>query len=121
MREVKKGLCNELYKIWADEETDGDPDEYNILQNGDKDDKILGRINFQAGPIQVAGVNGIQVEDLLKICIDRLEIFQSRLYPCQYNCQYNKYAIEACKAALDNLDERTKDRLLRGAEGRSEK
>jgi len=117
MREVKKGLCNELYKIWANEETDGDPDEYNILQNGDKDDKILGRINFQAGPIQVAGVNGIQVEDLLKICIDRLEIFQSGLYPCRYN----KYAIEACKAALDNLDERTKDRLLRGAEGRSEK
>lgn len=73
----------------------------------------LAEIRFQKGPIQEHGVNGIQIEDLLAICIDRLEGFQSG----EFFCQYNKMALMRIKNAVKHLNRRTNDRIRRGVEG----
>ena len=71
---------------------------------------------FQNGPIQTAGVNGITQEVLLAIVIDRLRSFQAGPFPCDENAE----ALGYCEMALDFLKERTKMRLARGVEGKSE-
>ena len=73
-------------------------------------------IVFQNGPIQTAGVNGITQEVLLAIVIDRLRSFQAGPFPCDENAE----ALDYCEMALDFLKERTKMRLARGVEGKSE-
>jgi len=75
----------------------------------------LGSINFQNGPIQEYGVNGIQNEDLLAIVIDRLQGFQSG----KFACRDNAIALTKCEEALLWLRKRTSDRQQRGVEGRS--
>ena len=72
-------------------------------------------INFQNGPIQEAGVNGITQEALLAIVIDRLRSFQAGPFPCEENAECLSY----CEMALDILKERTRMRLARGVEGKS--
>lgn len=74
---------------------------------------ILGSINFQNGPIKEAGVNGIMQEDLIAICIDRLQGFQSG----QYACRENAIALTKLEEALMWLRKRTQDREDRGVEG----
>lgn len=78
-------------------------------------DITLGFINFQNGPIKDNnyGVNGVQNEDLLAIVIDRLEGFQSG----PYKCGDNALALDALRAAMGYLQQRTKDRIARGVEG----
>ncbi len=73
-------------------------------------------ILFQNGPIQEHGVNGITQEVLLAIVIDRLRSFQEGPYPCEANAQ----ALAGCEMALHCLKERTRDRLSRGVEGKTE-
>jgi hypothetical protein len=71
---------------------------------------------FQNGPIQEAGVNGITQEALLAIVIDRLRSFQAGPYPSPEN----KMAMGFCELALEQLQIRTKNRLARGVEGKTE-
>ena len=73
-------------------------------------------INFQNGPIQEAGVNGITQEVLLAIVIDRLRSFQAGPYPSPEN----KMALSFCELALGQLQARTKDRLSRAVEGKTQ-
>ena len=82
----------------------------------EKDLKLLGLLGFQKGPIQEAGVNGLQNEDLLAIVIDRLTGFQSG----EFACNQNALALSACLTAIRTLDERTADRKARNVEGKSE-
>jgi len=77
--------------------------------------QIAGVVNFQNGPIQESGVNGIQNEDLLAIVIDRLQGFQSG----QYACERNEKALTSCLDALKNLEERTAERKARNVEGKN--
>lgn len=70
---------------------------------------------FQNGPIQEAGVNGITQEALLAIVIDRLQSFQEGPFPSVQNAE----ALERCREALWILQERTRDRLARGVEGKT--
>lgn len=72
-------------------------------------------ILFQNGPVKEHGVNGISIESLLAICIDRLEGFQSGAYANGYN----QVALNNCREALNSLKQRTKDRQRRGVEGTS--
>ena len=76
----------------------------------------LTRIEFQNGPIQEAGVNGVSNEALLAIVIDRLESFQHGPFACEDNAN----ALTAADVALQWLQRRTRERLARGVEGRSE-
>ena len=71
------------------------------------------KLEFQNGPINEAGVNGITHEALLAILIDRMEGFQSG----QFANDYNQRALDNLKSAQDELLARTKERMSRGVEG----
>ena len=73
-------------------------------------------LNFQNGPINEAGVNGITQEALIAILIDRMEGFQSG----QYANDFNGRALNHLRSAQDELLARTKERMNRGVEGTSQ-
>jgi len=77
----------------------------------------LARIKFQNGPIKENGVNGITLEALLAIGIDRLRSFQNGPFPCQENA----IALMHCEEALEWLQKRTLARIKRGVEGTNQK
>lgn len=83
----------------------------------DEDDSTadveLAKIQFQNGPIQEAGVNGISNEALLAIVEDRLLGFQSGMYACRENA----LALTKLQEAMMWLHKRTRDREARGVEG----
>ncbi len=70
-------------------------------------------INFQNGPIDEVGVNGLTQEVLMAICIDRLRSFQSGLY----SCRENALALTKLEEAQHWLHSRTRSRMSRGVEG----
>ena len=74
-------------------------------------------ILFQNGPIKEFGVNGVTQEALLAIIIDRLRSFQAG----PFSCQDNQLALSCCESALGLLQKRTRDRMARGVEGKTEK
>ena len=77
---------------------------------------VCHHINFQNGPIAEAGVNGLTNETLLAIVIDRLRSFQAGPFACRENLM----ALSRFEEGLYFLHDRTRDRLRRGVEGRSE-
>ncbi len=70
-------------------------------------------IDFQCGPLQEAGPNGITDEALLAIVADRLDGFQQG--PFQHD--QNGVALAFILRALDALKTRTRERQERGVEG----
>lgn len=70
-------------------------------------------IEFQNGPIQEVGTNGITQEVLLAIVIDRLQCFQKG----PYSCRENAIALTKIEEAVHWLHHRTKARVARGVEG----
>jgi hypothetical protein len=76
---------------------------------------IACEVNFQNGPIQEYGVNGVQNEDLLAIVIHRLQGFQSG----NFACRENAIALTKIQEALMWLEKRTADRKNRGVEGKN--
>lgn len=100
MDESGAGGANHLYKITGF---------YGLEMSG-----IM--IHFQNGPIQEVGVNGITNEALLAIVIDRLRSFQAGPFPSKGN----ELALVNCERALHWLKQRTRERLDRGVEGKTE-
>lgn len=80
-------------------------------------DDVATDINFQNGPIQETGVNGISGEALLAVVIDRLRSFQAG----EYKCRENAVALTKLEESLMWLQKRTRDRLARGVEGTNQK
>lgn len=74
-------------------------------------------IRFQNGPIAEAGVNGLTLEALLAILIDRMEGFQGG----PYASADNQEALDAMRTAQTALQRRTLARMARGVEGTHEK
>lgn len=72
-------------------------------------------IHFQKGGIVEAGINGCSIEDLIAICIDRLNCFQAGLF----RCRENALAKTKLEESMMWLDARTRDRRKRGVEGNS--
>ena len=70
---------------------------------------------IQNGPIKEAGVNGCQVDTLIYAAKTILEGLNKN-----YPCIENSMAINKLQAALDWLNERTKNRQERGVEGISQ-
>ena len=70
-------------------------------------------IEFQKGPVQKVGYNGLTNEILLAIVYDRLKAFELGDHPSPNNA----LALIAVKKALDALNTRTVDRVSRGVEG----
>lgn len=73
-------------------------------------------IKFQDGLILEVGRNGLQVEEALQQCIDRLKKYQNEV-----PCRENTLAITKIEEAILWLEKRTKDRQARGVEGTKEK
>jgi hypothetical protein len=71
-------------------------------------------IKFQNGPVPDKGHNGLTIEALIAICIDRLECFQAGPYPNQFNAAAEKHL----RHALSELHQRTWERKKRGVEGK---
>jgi hypothetical protein len=74
---------------------------------------VLMRVEFQDGPIQEVGINGVQQEHLLAIVADRLRSFQAG----PFSNRYNGIALTKTEEALMWLQRRTVDRIRRGVEG----
>ena len=92
--------------------------EYQIRKwEKDQEDIELCNVQFQNGPIQEAGINGISNEALLAIVEDRLTGFQSGVY----SCRENALAVTKIQEAMMWLHKRTRDRVARGVEGTHEK
>ena len=70
-------------------------------------------INFQNGPINEAGINGVTQEVLLAIVADRLRSFQAG----PYSSRYNALALTKVEEAMLWLHKRTLERMQRGVEG----
>ncbi len=77
------------------------------------DDPAMLFVQFQFGPIQEVGINGVQQEHLLAIVADRLTSFQTGPFANDYNAE----ALEHVNAALAALKRRTTDRIARKVEG----
>lgn len=70
-------------------------------------------INFQNGPINENGVNGVTQEVLLAIVADRLRGFQAGPFACKSNA----CALTHIEEAMHWLQQRTIERMRRGVEG----
>lgn len=74
-------------------------------------------IHFQNGPIQKYGMNGVQVPDLIGICVARLELV-SRFGKAGVPDHETQQAINKLMEANMWLDARTQRRIAEGTEGR---
>lgn len=129
MREItthKGNVVNNAIRVTAEDErgSDGanhvyrvcvpvlDPAEKHVAENS-KRMQTYCDIHFQNGPVGEVGVNGITHESLLAVLIDRLRCFQNGLF----SCRENALALTKLEEALHWLNERTKNRVVRGVEG----
>ncbi len=71
------------------------------------------QLNFQNGPVAVAGVNGLTHEVLLAIVVDRLKSFQAGPFAGRENA----LALTKIEEAQHWLFARTLERMQRGVEG----
>lgn len=70
-------------------------------------------IKFQSGPIKEHGENGVQIEDVLQVAIDRLRFVNGLMA-----CRENSVALTHIETALLWLNKRTAERKKQGVEGR---
>ena len=110
MDEPGAGGANHAYEIsWDRQASHPDGTQFFVHEHA--------YVRFQNGPIKENGVNGVTQEALLAIVIDRLRSFQAG----PFSCGENQNALEHCKAALDMLKHRTRERIARGIEGTTQK
>ena len=119
MTEITPKGSNPQIWVFENEEDPNSENKYyqiRILSGlGQVTKNILG-VDFQEGPIQSYGINGVQNEDLLKILIHRLQVFQKG----KFSCRENAIAITKMEEALMWLNKRTEDRKNRNVEGKYE-
>lgn len=129
MKQVKHDLLTENYtRVYHEDEKDmknGAPHNFVVTKKlTAEEEEFLGvreqaltEVNFQNGPIKVAGVNGVNNEDLIIMVISRLEHFQKG----EYACRENAVAITKLEEALMWLRKRTINRERRNVKGTHEK
>lgn len=88
------------------------PMSYDIVHSAT--DKVVNTINFQKGPVQEVGLNGVFLEDLLLIAIDQIEHFQNS----DFACEENDDTLRSLRAALATTRARQYERQLRGVQGK---
>lgn len=91
----------------------GAPVQYFVSMMRDSGDMYSLQLQFQNGPLQETGPNGISNEALLAIVEDRLMCFQQGAFACVENAK----ALESVRDALVVLKARTLERTKRGVEG----
>ena len=70
-------------------------------------------IQLQDGPIGEVGVNGCQIDEVVKYCRDKITEFNQ----APYACRENSMAITKLDECLMWLQRRTENRTARGVEG----
>lgn len=89
----------------------GAPNLYSVtVPNGNP---IRTYLNFQNGPINEVGINGLTNEVLLAVVMDRLRCYQAG----PFRCGENQAALMHITEGLAQLHSRTAERLKRGVEG----
>lgn len=91
---------------------DADLDKGTIAYDGAAGGALRVDLQFQHGPVQDNGINGIQNEEVLELEILRLRALNDR-----FPCRENSIAITHIEAALLWLRERTRVRQAQGVEG----
>ena len=100
---------------WA-VEYDGEADK-GVIVGGTLTGEVLAsqEVQFQHGPIQENGVNGIQNEEMLELLTSRLRYLNSK-----FPCRENSIAITHLEEAAMWLRKRTATRRAQGVEGKNE-
>jgi len=111
MRKIEIGDERFTAVYAVDEPTAGGASHEYVILTGIS--QTVGNIKFQKGPVKQTESNGCFIEDLIVICMDRLNGFQSGDFACVENAEALRYLAEA----LEALDDRTKDRQARKVEG----
>ncbi len=73
----------------------------------------FGEIKWQLGPVGEVGINGTTIEDVIEVCIKRLDGFNAG----EFRCRENSLAITALEEARNWLLQRTRARQEQGVEG----
>lgn len=73
-------------------------------------------IKLQDGPIKEDGVNGCQIDDVVRYCRDKISEFNTK-EDGKFACIENRKAILHLNETLTWLDERTANRTAAGVEG----
>ena len=121
MREItwnNESALNQHLVITSDDfdQTNGNAaHKYSIHVGGSESGAVTVAMQFQNGPLQEAGINGISEEALLAVVIDRLQCFQTS----QYACRENALALTKLEEAVHWLGHRTQSRRRREVEGTS--
>ncbi|NBW08299.1 MAG: ABC transporter ATPase [Caulobacteraceae bacterium] len=111
----KVNPANDAVEVHAvDEPGSGGANHVYHVTWADKDGTLQQRVvDFQNGPINEAGVNGLTHEILLAIVADRLRAFQQGPFATRYNA----LALTHIEEAQNWLNRRTLERMRRGVEG----
>jgi len=116
MKEVKHDLLTNKYTrvLHEDNPNFNAPHHFEVYADaGQPVPFLVGKVDFQEGPIKEAGVNGVMNEDLIAMVICRLEAFNQS----DFRCRENSMAITKLEEALLWLRKRTIGRENRGVEG----
>lgn len=113
MKELQYGLLSTKYtRVFHEEEVKFNAPHHFEVRS---EQVVVGKIDFQEGPIKENGVNGVCNEDLIAMVIARLNGFQNS----EYRSRDNACAITNLEEALLWLKKRTIERENRGVEGTS--
>ncbi len=125
MREIfdhKRGLVNDpsdAIRVFAcDERGPGNANHEYLITLDDPSTGLISSsadINFQKGPLQEAGFNGVSNESVLAVVIDRLKGFQAGPFACRENA----IALTKLQESLHWLHMRIRDRQFRNVEGKT--
>ena len=110
MAKMNKGTAKYTYVEHEDDIKFNAPHHFIVKR---LDGTELVKVDFQCGPIKECGVNGCANEDLINMCILRLEGFQRS----EFNCHENQMALDHLQEAIFWLRKHTDDREQRGVEG----
>lgn len=114
-KELKRDLLTTKYtKVYCEPDSErkyNAPHHFEVVNSSTGE--VVGKIDFQEGPIKECGINGCCNEDLINMVIERLECFQNS----KFECRENAVAITKLEEALLWLRKRTMAREQRGVEG----
>ena len=100
--QLKKGMPRDEWKKLRD-------DEKFIVVNHETNTIS---VKIQTDPVSEVGINGCQIDELIELSRLMLEKFNEDV-----PCKFNENAIKHLEGALEELDNRRKDRENRGVEG----
>lgn len=110
---AERKVSIEKYETTLNDDKYTEHDLYHVCIEKDGETEHAYGVTFQKGTIPVFGRNGMMMEELIEIIIDRIETLNGK-----FQSDYNEQAITHLKGALSSLEQRTRDRIARDVEGK---